>query len=110
MTAAATATKPATAIKTTAAEVKTTKPAAAKVTTPAAKTATTTATPTITKTAVPPQVMERIATVWTTEPERRFAVKAWKHATGIRKSQGTPHGLTKEQAAAIVARVAEFSR
>lgn len=54
--------------------------------------------------------MERIGSLWTTQPERRFAVKAWKHMNGIRKSHGTPHGLTKEQAAAIVARVSEFSR
>jgi hypothetical protein len=55
-------------------------------------------------------VKERIDSLWTTEPERRFAIKAWKHLTGIRKSQGTPHGLTKEQATAIIARVTEFSR
>jgi len=60
--------------------------------------------------AVPPQVTEQIKRLWTTEPERRFAVKAWKHANGIRKSQGTPHGLTNEQAAAIIARVADITR
>ncbi|MGH2472959.1 MAG: hypothetical protein ACRDG6_11225 [Candidatus Limnocylindria bacterium] len=60
--------------------------------------------------AVPLQVQEQVNRLWTTEPERRFAVKAWKHANGIRKSQGTPHGLTKEQAAAIIARVADLTR
>jgi hypothetical protein len=111
MTAAATATKPATAKANkpaTAAKPtpKVITPVATKDTTPAAKKTM----PIVTKTAVPPQVKERIDSVWATESERRFAVKAWKHATGIRKSQGTPHGLSKEQAAAIVARVSEFSR
>jgi hypothetical protein len=101
--AAKTAAKP--AIKMTAAVTKTTKPAA-KVTSPEPKPAA----PKVTKSVVPPQVVERINGLWTTEPERRFAVKAWKHAIGIRKSQGTPHGLSKEQAAAIVARVADLTR
>jgi hypothetical protein len=115
MTAAATATKPTTAKGNKAATVvkptpKVITPTAAKDTKTAAKTATTTTTSFDTKTAVPPQVKERIDSLWTTEPERRFAIKAWKHLTGIRKSQGTPHGLTKEQATAIIARVTEFSR
>jgi hypothetical protein len=116
MTAAATATKPATAKGNKPAIAATQKAAATatptpKVITPAAKnTKVAATTPTVTKSTVPPQVVERINGLWTTEPERRFAVKAWKHATGIRKSQGTPHGLTKEQATAIIARVTEFSR
>ena len=99
--------KPATAVKPTP---KVITPAAANDTTTDAKTPATRSTPTVTTSAVPPQVLEHVKRLWPTEPERRFAVKAWKHMTGIRKSQGTPHGLTKEQAAAIVARVAEFSR
>jgi hypothetical protein len=55
---------------------------------------------------------ESAGTSWAVGNIKRCSppLKAWKHLTGIRKSQGTPHGLTKEQAAAIVARIADLTR